>query len=135
MSIETLRDFLSNTNFWLLLQNPSLFFEKYLDIEISNIEFSVIIGLFCLFIIELKIKNDNKKYLGKEIIRDEPAPKLDEKNEISSDPITQKIDLAIAYLNMGSTRKAKSLLGKLKQLKISKKQLQQIDGVLADIKK
>jgi hypothetical protein len=36
---------------------------------------------------------------------------------------------------MGSTRKAKSLLGKLKQLKISKKQLQQIDGVLADIKK
>mgnify|MGYP001200764452 FL=1 len=135
MSIETLRDFLSNTNFSLLLQDPSLFFEKYLDIEISNIEFSVIIGLFCLFIIELKIKNDNKKYSGKEIIRDEPAPKLDEKNEISSDPITQKIDLAIAYLNMGSTRKAKSLLGKLKQLKISKKQLQQIDGVLADIKK
>ena len=106
MSIETLRDFLSNTNFWLLLQDPSLFFEKYLDIEISNIEFSVIIGLFCLFVIELKIKNDNKKYSGKEIIRDEPAPKLDEKNEISSDPITQKIDLAIAYLNMGSTRKA-----------------------------
>ena len=135
MSIETLRDFLSNTNFWLLLHDPSLFFEKYLDIEISNIEFSVIIGLFCLFIIELKIKNDNKKYSGKEIIRDEPAPKLDEQNEISSDPITQKIDLAIAYLNMGSTRKAKSLLGKLKQLKISKKQLQQIDGVLADIKK
>lgn len=135
MSIETLRDFLSNTNFSLLLQDPSLFFEKYLDIEISNIEFSVIIGLFCLFLIELKIKNDNKKYSGKEIIRDEPAPKLDEKNEISSDPITQKIDLAIAYLNMGSTRKAKSLLGKLKQLKISKKQLQQIDGVLADIKK
>ncbi len=135
MSIETLRDFLSNTNFWLLLHDPSLFFEKYLDIEISNIEFSVIIGLFCLFVIELKIKNDNKKYSGKEIIRDEPAPKLDEKNEISSDPITQKIDLAIAYLNMGSTRKAKSLLGKLKQLKISKKQLQQIDGVLADIKK
>ena len=135
MSIETLRDFLSNTNFSLLLQDPSLFFEKYLDIEISNIEFSVIIGLFCLFIIELKIKNDNKKYSGKEIIRDEPAPKLYEKNEISSDPITQKIDLAIAYLNMGSTRKAKSLIGKLKQLKISKKQLQQIDGVLADIKK
>ena len=135
MSIETLRDFLSNTNFSLLLQDPSLFFEKYLDIEISNIEFSVIIGLFCLFVIELKIKNDNKKYSGKEIIRDEPAPKLDEKNEISSDPITQKIDLAIAYLNMGSTRKAKLLLGKLKQLKISKKQLKQIDGVLADIKK
>ena len=135
MSIETLRDFLSNTNFWLLLQDPSLFFEKYLDIEISNIEFSVIIGLFCLFVIELKIKNDNKKYSGKEIIRYEPAPKLDEKNEISSDPITQKIDLAIAYLNMGSTRKAKLLLGKLKQLKISKKQLKQIDGVLADIKK
>lgn len=133
MSIETLRDFLSNTNFWLLLQDPSLFFEKYLDIEISNIEFSVIIGLFCLFVIELKIKNDNKKYSGKEIIRYEPAPKLDEKNEISSDPITQKIDLAIAYLNMGSTRKAKLLLGKLKQLKISKKQLQQIDAVLADI--
>ena len=135
MSIETLRDFLSNTNFWLLLQDPSLFFEKYLDIEISNIEFSVIIGLFCLFVIELKIKNDNKKYSGKEIIRDEPAPKLDEKNEISSDPITQKIDLAIAYLNMGSTRKAKLILGKLKQLKISKKQLKQIEGVLADIKK
>ena len=135
MSIETLRDFLSNTNFGFFCRIHHYFFEKYLDIEISNIEFSVIIGLFCLFIIELKIKNDNKKYSGKEIIRDEPAPKLDEKNEISSDPITQKIDLAIAYLNMGSTRKAKSLLGKLKQLKISKKQLQQIDGVLADIKK
>tara|TARA_B100000674_G_C37799162_1_gene895569 strand:- start:368 stop:775 length:408 start_codon:yes stop_codon:yes gene_type:complete len=135
MLLETLKDFLSNTDFSLLLEDPSLFFEKYLDTQISTIEFAVIIGLFCLFIIELRIKQDNKRYLGKDKIEGESATKLDEKNEISSDPVTQKIDLAIAYFNMGSKRKAKLLLGKLKKLEISKNQLQQIDSVLADIEK
>ena len=83
MSIETLRDFLSNTNFWLLLQDPSLFFEKYLDIEISNIEFSVIIGLFCLFVIELKIKNDNKKYSEKKLLGMSQHPSLMKKMKLA----------------------------------------------------
>ena len=99
---ESLKNLQSSYDIQLLLIDPSLFFYRYFDIEVSNVEISVILGLFLLFIIQLKIKHDSQKF-SKSLKQEIPSSlRLDEKNEISSDPVTQKIDLAIAYMNMGS---------------------------------
>lgn len=56
-----------------------------------------------------------------------------ESNEISSNPVTQKIDLAIALMNMGSTSKAKKILTKLKQNKLTNKESKQIEKLIEEI--
>ena len=61
MSIETLKTFLQNLDLALLLKDPSAFFLVYV-MEISNLQVAVIVGIISLFIIELKIKHDTKKY-------------------------------------------------------------------------
>ena len=53
--------------------------------------------------------------------------KVEKSNEISSDVIRQKIDLAIAYMNMGKKGKAITLLKKLEKYQLTKKQLKQIN--------
>lgn len=132
---ESLKNLQSSYEIQLLLIDPSLFFYRYFDIEVSNVEISVILGLFFLFIIQLKIKHNNQKFSKSQKQEIPSSLKLDEKNEISSDPVTQKIDLAIAYMNMGSIRKSKLLLGKLKKLKLTKKQIKRIDFILTDLNK
>ena len=64
MSIETLKTFFQNLDLALLLKDPSAFFLDY-GIEISNPQVAVIVGIISLFIIELKIKYDTKKYQKK----------------------------------------------------------------------
>ena len=83
----------------------------------------------------MKIKHNNQKFSKSQKQEIPSSLRLDEKNEISSDPVTQKIDLAIAYMNMGSIRKSKLLLGKLKKLKLTKKQIKRIDFILTDLNK
>ena len=61
MSIETLKTFFQNLDLALLLKDPSAFFLDY-GIEISNLQVAVIVGIISLFIIELKIKYDTKKF-------------------------------------------------------------------------
>ena len=56
-----------------------------------------------------------------------------ESNEISSNPVTQKIDLAIALMNMGSVSKAKKILTKLKQNKLTNKESKQIEKLIKEI--
>ena len=101
MSIETLKTFLQNLDLVLLLKDPSAFFLDY-GIEISNLQVAVIVGIISLFIIELKIKHDTKKYQKKSENLIDFEETSYESNEISSNPVTQKIDLAIALMNMGS---------------------------------
>ena len=102
MSIETLKTFLQNLDLALLLKDPSAFFLDY-GIEISNLQVAVIVGIISLFIIELKIKQDTKKYQTKSETLIDFEETSYESNEISSNPVTQKIDLAIALMNIGST--------------------------------
>ena len=132
MSIETLETFLQNLDLALLLKDPSAFFLDY-GIEISNLQAAVIVGIISLFFIELIIKSykKNSKQKNKDIIDFEETSY--ESNEISSNPVTQKIDLAIALMNMGSTSKAKKILTKLKLNKLTNKESKQIDKLIKEI--
>ena len=132
MSIETLKTFLQNLDLALLLKDPSAFFLDY-GIEISNLQVAVIVGIISLFIIELKIKHDTKKYLRKSENLIDFEETSYESNEISSNPVTQKIDLAIALMNMGSASKAKKILTKLKQNKLTNKESKQIEKLIKEI--
>ena len=132
MSIETLKTFLQNLDLALLLKDPSAFFLDY-GIEISNLQVAVIVGIISLFIIELKIKHDTKKYQKKSDNLIDFEETSYESNEISANPVTQKIDLAIALMNMGSTNKAKKILTKLKQNKLTNKESQQIEKLIKEI--
>ena len=132
MSIETLKTFLQNIDLALLLKDPSAFFLDY-GIEISNLQVAVIVGIISLFIIELKIKHDTKKYQKKSENLIDFEETSYESNEISSNPVTQKIDLATALINMGSTSKAKKILTKLKQNKLTNKESKQIEKLIEEI--
>ena len=132
MSIETLKTFLQNLDLALLLKDPSAFFLDY-GVEISNLQVAVIVGIISLFIIELKIKHDAKKYQKKSENLIDFEETSYESNEISSNPVTQKIDLAIALMNMGSVSKAKKILTKLKQNKLTKKESKQIEKLIKEI--
>ncbi len=132
MSIETLKTFLQNLDLALLLKDPSAFFLDY-GIEISNLQVAVIVGIISLFIIELKIKHDTKKYQKKSENLIDFEETSYESNEISSNPVTQKIDLAIALMNMGSASKAKKILTKLKQNKLTNKESKQIEKLIREI--
>lgn len=132
MSIETLKTFLQNLDLALLLKDPSAFFLDY-GTEISNLQVAVIVGIISLFIIELKIKHDTKKYQKKSENLIDFEETSYESNEISSNPVTQKIDLAIALMNMGSSSKAKKILTKLKQNKLTNKESKQIEKLIEEI--
>lgn len=132
MSLETLKTFLQNLDLALLLKDPSAFFLDY-GIEISNLQVAVIVGIISLFIIELKIKHDTKKYQKKSENLIDFEETSYESNEISSNPVTQKIDLAIALMNMGSVSKAKKILTKLKQNKLTNKESKQIEKLIKEI--
>ena len=132
MSIETLKTFVQNLDLALLLKDPSAFFLDY-GIEISNLQVAVIVGIISLFIIELKIKHDTKKYQKKSENLIDFEETSYESNEISSNPVTQKIDLAIALMNMGSVSKAKKILTKLKQNKLTNKESKQIEKLIKEI--
>ena len=132
MSIETLKNFLQNLDLALLLKDPSAFFLDY-GVEISNLQVAVIVGIISLFIIELKIKHDTKKYQTKSENLIDFEETSYESNEISSNPVTQKIDLAIALMNMGSVSKAKKILTKLKQNKLTNKEAKQIEKLFKEI--
>tara|TARA_Y100000996_G_scaffold205489_1_gene161234 strand:- start:4767 stop:5168 length:402 start_codon:yes stop_codon:yes gene_type:complete len=132
MSIETLKTFLQNLDLTLLLKDPSAFFLDY-GIEISNLQVAVVVGIISLFIIELKIKHDTKKYQKKSENLIDFEETSYESNEISSNPVTQKIDLAIALMNMGSVSKAKKILTKLKQNKLTNKESKQIEKLIKEI--
>ena len=132
MSIETLKTFLQNLDLALLLKDPSAFFLDY-GIEISTLQVAVIVGIISLFIIELKIKHDTKKYQNKSENLIDFEETSYESNEISSNPVTQKIDLAIALMNIGSVSKAKKILTKLKQNKLTNKESKQIEKLIKEI--
>ena len=124
MLIETFEEFINRLDFNLIIQDPSKFLLDEFNIQISNIQLIVILTIVALFFAELTIRNINKKKQDtKEKIT---LKKVEKSNEISSDVIRQKIDLAIAYMNMGKKGKSITLLKKLEKYQLTKKQLKQI---------
>tara|TARA_B100000214_G_scaffold367163_1_gene336986 strand:+ start:533 stop:931 length:399 start_codon:yes stop_codon:yes gene_type:complete len=124
MLIETFEDFINRLDFNLIIQDPSKFLLDEFNIQISNIQLIVILTIVALFFAELTIRNINKK---KQDTKEKTTlKKVEKSNEISSDVIRQKIDLAIAYMNMGKKGKSITLLKKLEKYQLTKKQLKQI---------
>ena len=84
---------------------------------------ALIIFIFVL-IAEIKSKRANKKItssndLGNNVFNSQ-------NNEISSNPITQKIDLLIAYINMEEYPKARKLAAQLEKQKLNRTQTETI---------
>lgn len=126
MLIETFEDFINRLDFNSIIQDPSKFLLEEFNIELSNVELIVIFAIVILFIAELAIRNKNK--INQELSdQEKPLKKPEKNNEISSDAIRQKIDLAIALVNMGKKSKAINLLKKLEKYQLTKKQLKQIN--------
>ena len=125
MLIETFEEFINRLDFNSIIQDPSKFLLDEFDIQLSNIQLVVIVGITVLFFAELIIRNINKKKQSPEE-KTRPLKKVEKSNEISSDVIRQKIDLAIAYFNMGKKSKSISILKKLEKYQLTKKQLKQI---------
>ena len=125
MLIETFEEFINRLDFNSIIQNPSKFLLDEFNIQLSNIQLAVIMGIVILFFAELTIRKINKK---KQHTKEnaQPLKKFEKSNEISSDVIRQKIDLAIAYFNMGKKSKSISILKKLEKYQLTKKQLIQI---------
>ena len=126
MLIETFEEFINRLDFNSIIQDPSKFLLDEFDIQLSNIQIVVIVGIAVLFFAELIIRNINKKKQSPEE-KPHPLKKVEKSNEISSDVIRQKIDLAIAYINMGKKSKSVSVLKKLEKYQLTKKQLKQIN--------
>ena len=124
MLIENFEDFINRLDFNLIIQDPSKFLLDEFNIQLSNIQLIVILTIIALFFAELTIRNINKK---KQDTKEKTTlKKVEKSNEISSDVIRQKIDLAIAYMNMGKKGKSITLLKKLEKYQLTKKQLKQI---------
>ena len=121
MLIETFEEFINRLDFNSIIQDPSKFLLDEFDIQLSNIQLVVIIGITVLFFAELIIRNINKKKQSPEE-KPHPLKKVEKSNEISSDVIRQKIDLAIAYINMGKKSKSITILKKLEKYQLTKKQ-------------
>ena len=126
MLIETFEEFINRLDFNSIIQDPSKFLLDEFDIQLSNIQLVVIVGITVLFFAELIIRNINKKKQSPEE-KPRPLKKVEKSNEISSDVIRQKIDLAIAYINMGKKSKSVSILKKLEKYQLTKKPLKQIN--------
>ena len=124
MLIETFEDFINRLDFNSIIQDPSKFLLDEFNIQLSNIQLIVILAIVLLFFAELTIRNIKNK--NQEIKEKASLKKVEESNEISSDVIRQKIDLAIAYMNMGKKGKSITLLKKLEKYQLTKKQLKQI---------
>lgn len=126
MLIETFEEFINRLDFNSIIQDPSKFLLDEFNIQLSNIQLVVIVGITVLFFAELIIRNINKKKQSPEE-KPHPLKKVEKSNEISSDVIRQKIDLAIAYINMDKKSKSISILKKLEKYQLTKKQLKQIN--------
>ena len=113
-----------------------IYFEIENCIEQFNNQQEYLLGGFIALIVfifvlvaEFKSKRVNKKItsnndLGNQIFDNQ-------NNEISSDPITQKIDLLIAYINMEEFSKARKLATQLEKQKLNSTQI----GIITKLKK
>ena len=106
-----------------IIKNPSQFLQEY-NISLSNNEIYFIVSLILLFIIGVFFE----LFKSKKEILDSDLPDIDYKsNEIASNTIIQKIDLANAYISMGKKTKAKGIIERLEKNQLSKSEKKEIN--------
>ncbi len=100
-----------------IIKNPSQFLQQEFNLEFSNTQIYFTITALFLFIIGVFFD----LFKSKNEISDSDLPDHDYKsNEISLNVTIQKIDLANAYINMGKKARAKSIIERLENDKLSK---------------
>ena len=99
-----------------IIKNPSQFLQEY-NLSLSNNEIYLVASLMLLFIVGVFFE----LFKSKKEILDSDLPDIDYKsNEIASNTIIQKIDLAKAYISMGKKTKAKGIIERLEKNQLSK---------------
>ena len=106
-----------------IIKNPSQFLQEY-NLSLSNNEIYLIASLMLLFIVGVFFE----LFKSKKEILDSDLPDIDYKsNEIASNTIIQKIDLANAYISMGKKTKAKGIIERLEKNQLSKSEKKEIN--------
>ena len=106
-----------------IIKNPSQFLQEY-NLSLSNNEIYLVASLMLLFIVGVFFE----LFKSKKEILDSDLPDIDYKsNEIASNIIIQKIDLANAYISMGKKTKAKGIIERLEKNQLSKSEKKEIN--------
>ena len=107
-----------------IITNPAQFLQQEYNLDLSNNEIYFTVIAILLFIVGVSFELFKTK---KEIL-DSDLPDIDYKsNEIATNTIIQKIDLANAYINMGKSVRAKSIIERLEKNGLSKSEKKEIN--------
>ena len=120
-----------SADFLEIIKNPSLFLFEAFELDLTNTEIYISLGVVLIFITGLLI--DMLK--PKEEIGDEDLP--DNENglkDIGSNVVLQKLDLAYAYLNMGKISLAKKIIDKLEKQSLSQMEKSELNRLKNQIK-
>ena len=115
---------INSSEFFEILKNPSTYlFESY-SLEFTNNQIYFICSIILVFITGLLIDF----FKPKEEIKEHDLPDNQSGlNDIGSNSIIQKIDLANAYLNMGKTNLAKKILQRLESASLTKNEKKELN--------
>ena len=112
------------SDFVEIVKNPSQFLQQEFNVVLSDNEIYFIASLILLFIVGVFFD----LFKSKKEILDSDLPDIDYKsNEIASNTIIQKIDLANAYISMGKKTKAKGIIERLEKNQLSKSEKKEIN--------
>ena len=115
---------INSSGFFEILKNPSTYlFESY-GLEFTDNQIYFIYAIILVFITGLLIDF----FKPKEEIKEHDLPDNQSGlNDIGSNSIIQKIDLANAYLNMGKTNLAKKILQRLESASLTKNEKKELN--------
>ena len=114
-----------------IIKNPSQFLLQEYNLDLSNNEIYFTFIAILLFIVGVFFEVFKTK---KEILESD-LPDIDYKsNEIASNTIIQKIDLANAYINMGKKNRAESIIERLEKNRLSKSERKELNKLKKIIK-
>ena len=112
------------SDFVEIVLNPSQFLQQEFNFVLSDNEIYFTFVLIMLFLVGLLFDLLKPK---KEILDSDLPDNNYKSNEIASNTIIQKTDLANAYISMGKKTKAKSIIDRLEKNQLSKSEKKEIN--------
>ena len=112
------------SDFVEIVKNPSQFLQQEFNVVLSDNEIYFTSVLIMLFLVGLLFDLLKPK---KEILDSDLPDNNYKSNEIASNTIIQKTDLANAYISMGKKTKAKSIIDRLERNQLSKSEKKEIN--------
>ena len=112
------------SDFEEIVKNPSQFLQQEFNLVLSDNEIYFTFVIIMLFIVGLLFDLLKPK---KEILDSDLPDNNYKSNEIASNTIIQKTDLANAYISMGKKTKAKGIIDRLEKNQLSKSEKKEIN--------